>query len=70
MENKEYYVPIDGHPGYVKDIRSSAILNTDLQALQEYKNKRKQTKQIQLMQEEINMLKDELATIKTHLKIS
>jgi hypothetical protein len=70
MQDKEHYLPIQGHPGYVKDTRSSAILNTDLAALQEYKNKRKQTKQIQSMQEEINMLKEELATIKNHLKIS
>jgi hypothetical protein len=70
MQDNENYLPIQGHPGYVKDVRSSAILNTDLGALQEYKNKRKQTKQIQSMQEEINMLKEELATIKNHLKIS
>jgi hypothetical protein len=70
MQNNKYYLPIEGHPGYVKDVRSSAILNTDLSALQEYKNKRKQTRQIQSMQDEINMLKEELATIKKHLKIS
>jgi hypothetical protein len=64
------YLLIEGQPGFVKDPMSSAILNTDLGALQEYKNKRKQTRQIQSMQEEINMLKDELAAIKNHLKIS
>jgi hypothetical protein len=64
------YLPIEGQPGFVKDPMSSAILNTDLGALQEYKNKRKQAKQIQSMQEEINMLKEELAAIKNHLKIS
>ena len=64
------YLPIEGHPDYVKDSKSSAILNTDHGALQEYKNKRKQAKQIQSMQEEINILKEELATIKNHLKIS
>ena len=64
------YLPIEGHPDYVKDSKSSAILNTDHGALQEYKNKRKQAKHIQSMQEEINMLKEELATIKNYLKIS
>ena len=64
------YLPIEGQPGFVKDPMSSAILNTDLGALQEYKNKRRQTKQIQSMQEEINMLKNELSAIKNHLKIS
>jgi len=64
------YLPIEGYTEYVKDSKSSAILNTDHGALQEYKNKRKQAKQIQSMQEEINMLKEELATIKNYLKIS
>jgi len=65
-----YYVPIEGEPGYVKDVRSSALLNTDLGALQEYKQKKKNSKQILTMQEEINMLKAELEKIKTHLQIS
>ena len=64
------YLPIEGQPGFVKDPMSSAILNTDIGALQEYKNKRKQAKQIQSMQNEINMFKEEIATIKNHLKIS
>jgi hypothetical protein len=67
--NNEYYVPID-EPGYVVDVRSSALLNTDLNALREYKQKKKQASQIQSMQDEINMLKAELEIIKTHLKIS
>ena len=29
------YLPIEGHPDYVKDSKSSAILNTDHGALQE-----------------------------------
>ena len=33
------YLPIEGHPDYVKDSKSSALLNTDHGALQEYKNK-------------------------------
>jgi hypothetical protein len=65
-----YYIPIEGEPGYVKDVRSSALLNTDLGALQEYKQKKKNSKQILTMQEEINMLKAELEKIKTHLQIS
>jgi hypothetical protein len=66
----DYYVPIDGEPGYVKDTRSSALLNTDLGALQEYKQKKKQSKQILSMQEEINMLKAEIEQIKNHLQLS
>lgn len=64
------FLKIEGEPGFVKDTVSSALLNTDLAALQEYKQKKKAAKQIQDMQDEINMLKEELAKIKTHLKIS
>jgi hypothetical protein len=64
------YIPIENEPGFVKDAISSAILNTDLAALREYKQKKKQTKQIQSMQDEINMLRAEIEAIKTHLKVS
>jgi len=64
------YIPIEGEPGFVKDAISSAILNTDLAALREYKQKKKQTKQIQSMQDEINILRAEIEAIKTHLKVS
>lgn len=64
------YVPIENEPGYVYDIRSSAVLNTDLNALLEYKQKRKQSRQVQSMQEEINMLRAEIEAIKNHLKLS
>ena len=67
---EQFYKHIKEEPGYVKDMISQALLNTDLSALHEYKQKRKQTKLITSMQEEINMLKEELEKIKTHLKIS
>ena len=63
-------VPIEDNPGYVKDLRSSAILNNDLHALAEHKQKKKTLKQINSMQTEINMLKKELQKIKTHLQLS
>ena len=52
------YLTIENEPGYVKDPYSSAILYNDLSGLAEVKQKRKQTRQILTMQEEINMLKD------------
>jgi hypothetical protein len=38
--------------------------------LQEYKQKKKHSKQILSMQEEINMLRAEIEQIKNHLQIS
>jgi len=68
MQN--FYIPITNDTSFVKDTRSNALLNTDLESLHEYKQKRKQAKLITSMQEEINMLKEELEKIKTHLRIS
>jgi len=67
---EQRFVKIEGEPGYVKDMASSALINTDVAALAEYRQKKKQTKQIAAMQQEINMLRDEIAKIKNHLKIS
>ena len=62
------YLPIENEPGFVKD--SNAILNTDMVALNEYKQKKKQMKTIQDLKSDINMLKEELVKIKNHLNIS
>lgn len=67
---EERFVKIEGESGFVKDMASTALINTDIAALREYKQKKKQANQIATMEQEINMLKDELAKIKNHLKIS
>lgn len=64
------YLTIENESGYVKDPYSSAILYNDLSGLAEIRQKRKQTKQIQSMQEEINMLKEEIVKIKSQLNLS
>jgi len=64
------YIPVENDPGYVVDSVSSAILNTNTHTLIEYKQKRKQTKLIQDMKDEINMLKAEIDKIKNHLNLS
>ena len=64
------YIPVENDPGYVVDSVSSAIHNTNTQALIEYKQKRKQIKLIQDMNGEINMLKAEIDKIKNHLNLS
>jgi hypothetical protein len=64
-----YYRQIEGESSFVKDIRSSALINTDLNALHEHKQKRRNQQLLYSMQDEINMLKEELEKIKNHLKI-
>lgn len=67
---KEYIVPIENEPSYSKDMITGALLNTDTSKLMEYKTRNKLTKQVRVLQDEINTLKCELETIKTFLKIS
>lgn len=64
------FIKIEDNPDYVKDIETNAILNTNLDALTEYRNKRKQANLIRSMEQEINMLKEEIKKIKTHLNLS
>jgi hypothetical protein len=63
-------VPIEGESTLVKDSYSHAILNTNVHELIEAKQRRKNSKQIQTMQTEINMLKSEIEKIKSHLNVS
>lgn len=66
----EYLAQIENEPSYSKDMATGAILTTDNNKLLEYKTRSKLSKQITLLQNEINNLKHELETIKTFLKIS
>jgi hypothetical protein len=66
----ERFLQIQDTPDYVKDLETNALLNTNLQALAEHKQKRKQSALIISMEQEINMLKEEIMKIKTHLNIS
>lgn len=61
--------PIQDESSYVKDNISNAIINKDLNMLAEYKSRRNFSKQIASLQNEINILKEELNKIKTHLNV-
>jgi len=66
----EKYLKIEDNPDYVKDPENNAILNTNLDLLLEHKEKRKQARLVRTMEQEINMLKIEIAKIKNHLNLS
>lgn len=64
------FIKIEDAPDFVKDAETNALLNTNLDALAQHRLKRKQTMRIRNMEDEINMLKEELSKIKTHLNLS
>lgn len=63
-------IPIENEPSYSKDLITGALLNTDTNKLMEYKSRSKISKNVKSLQDEINILKEEIETIKTFLKIS
>jgi hypothetical protein len=63
-------IPIENEPSYSKDLISGALLNTDTSKLLEYKSRNKISKNVKSLQDEINILKKEIETIKIFLKIS
>lgn len=68
MNNR--YVKIEDSPDFVKDSETNALINTNLDALTNHKQKRKQAMRIRNMEDEINILKKEILKIKTHLNLS
>lgn len=64
------FLKIEDNPDYVKDPENNAILNTNIHAVLEHKQKKKQAATIRRMEQEINTLKEELSKIKTHLNLS
>lgn len=50
-------IPVTEHPGLLRDKNSKALINTDIAALNEYKNKKK-------LIEDVNSLKNEVQDIK------
>jgi len=50
-------VPVSNHPRLLRDKNSKALINTDIAALKEYKNRKK-------IAEDVNILKNEVQELK------
>jgi hypothetical protein len=57
-------IKADNAPGIARDPTNQALLSTDLSALEAYKAKRRRDSEINAALSDINMLKDEISTIK------
>ena len=67
--SSQHFLKIEGEDAYVKDPITTAILNTDLNMLADVRQKRRSSKQLEKLNEEINILKNEIRQIKSHLKM-
>ena len=50
-------VPVNNHPRLLRDKNSKALINTDIAALKEYKNKKKIVEDIDILKNEVRELK-------------
>jgi len=57
-------IKADNAPGIARDPTNQALLSTDLSALEAYRAKRRRDNEINAALGDINMLKDEISTIK------
>ena len=62
------YIKVKDSEELVRDISSSAILNTDNSALQAYKEKRRRETNLTRVMEEHELMKQDLQEIKSLLK--
>ena len=63
----QQYAKITDNPKLIRDTFSQAIVTTDNDALAAYKAKKRQSRQIQDMSEDINNIRDEMRELKSLL---
>lgn len=60
-------VKIEDENQFKKNIMNNALVNTDSAALSEYRNKKRISSKVNTLTEEINIMKSDIADIKTLL---
>ena len=50
-------VPVSNHPRLLRDKNSKALINTDIAALKEYKNRKKMSEDVDILKNEVRELK-------------
>ena len=63
----QQYAKITDNPKLIRDTFSQAVVTTDNDALAAYKAKKRQSRQIQDMSEDINNIRDEMRELKSLL---
>ncbi|NBP04088.1 MAG: hypothetical protein EBU90_29140 [Proteobacteria bacterium] len=70
MKNK--YAKVEGHPNIIRDLKTNAIINTDIQGMQNYissKNRRLNEKQkLESLTDDVEKMKSSIEEIKQLLK--
>lgn len=64
---EEVYTKVTDHPSLIRDNKSQALLNTDIGALNEYRNRKKLAERVDGLSNEISEIKNMLGLILTKL---
>ena len=67
-EERRYH-KVKERGGLIRDISNGAIMNNNLEALQAYRVKKQSSKQIEVLGNEINNLKNDMSEIKNMLSL-
>lgn len=62
------FVALENENRFVKNLQNNALINADVEGLQDYKRKKESTNKINNISEEINTLKFEMSEIKNLLQ--
>jgi|TARA_Y100000034_G_C6815095_1_gene366619 L-serine deaminase len=65
--SQERYVKIENNPDMVKDVKTGAILNTNINALNAFRNKKKKDQMVVDHEEKIHSMQEDLSEIKNLL---
>ena len=63
-------IPVKEHPSLLRDKNSKALINTDIAALNEYKNKKKMAEDVDTLKKEILELKQLMLLVVDSIKIN
>jgi len=61
-------IPVKEHPSLLRDKNSKALINTDIAALNEYKNKKKMAEDVDTLKKEILELKQLMLLVVDSIK--
>jgi hypothetical protein len=61
-------IPVNEHPSLLRDKNSKALINTDIAALNEYKNKKKMAEDVDTLKKEIQELKQLMLLVVDSIK--
>jgi hypothetical protein len=61
-------IPVKEHPSLLRDKNSKALINTDIAALNEYKNKKKMAEDVDTLKKDIQELKQLMLLVVDSIK--